>query len=182
MVARRFFTLTSMAILIAISSLIFTPEAQTQERFHTGRVCPNPSSPCTSPAFRFEPHDLPFRMPANWVTGVGHQSTQFYAIILKSMSARSGDASADCSSHFSEGERLEVQSLFPDRKVFASRFDCLDNTVFYTNVDARYNFLAVYAGETEREARQVLRKVQSTGRFPEANIRRMQVRLGIWEG
>ena len=47
--------------------------------------------------------------------------------------------------------------------------------VWYNNINAEYNFLAVYAGETSGEAKQVLRQVKATGSFNDANIRKMQV-------
>jgi len=38
-------------------------------------------------------------------------------------------------------------------------------------------FIAVYAGKTEAEAKQFLAEVKAAGRFPDANLRRMQVVL-----
>ena len=47
----------------------------------------------------------------------------------------------------------------------------------YTNVDPKYGFLAVYAGATESEAREFLKKVNALDRFKGANVRRMQAVL-----
>ena len=77
-----------------------------------------------------------------------------------------------------ETERLQVQRLFPANKVFSQRFECedeLEELISYSNVDPKWGFLAVYAGTTEQQAKAFLAKVAATGRFPGANVRRMQV-------
>jgi hypothetical protein len=61
--------------------------------------------------------------------------------------------------------------------VFASRFSCPEELVLYTNVNQEFNFLAVYAGSTLAEAKQTFTKVKANGRFPQANIRKLQVVL-----
>jgi hypothetical protein len=43
--------------------------------------------------------------------------------------------------------------------------------------DDLYGFLAVYAGLTMKEAKAWLSEVKATGRFPGANIRKMQAKL-----
>jgi hypothetical protein len=77
-----------------------------------------------------------------------------------------------------EPERLAAQARFPGRKVFATRFECddgVENNVTYTGVDARYGFLAVYAGATRAQADATLALVRATARFPGANLRMMRV-------
>ena len=78
-----------------------------------------------------------------------------------------------------EPERLEAQSLFPARKVFVHQHLCqgFADGVTYTKVNQKTGFMAVYAGETEAQARQVLAEVKAKadGRFKGANLRRMQV-------
>jgi hypothetical protein len=79
-----------------------------------------------------------------------------------------------------EEERLQAQALFPRSKVFSMRFQCDDNieeNITYTNVDAKFGFLAVHAGTTLEEAKKRLAEVNATGRFPGANIRKMQAKL-----
>jgi hypothetical protein len=89
-----------------------------------------------------------------------------------------------CLSHISEDERLSAQRLFPDHKVFASRYDCPGEDSFIYIDDSRneysleYNFMAVYAGQTKAEATKMLERVKATGRFPGANIRKMHIQLG----
>jgi len=128
-------------------------------------ICHDPTLPCRSTA-TFEPHDLPFRVPARaviWETG------EFYAVILKSFRA----PEEDCEKFVPESERLAAQELFPRRKVFASR--CWEpGTLFYTNTTPTTRFMAVYAGQTRAEAERVLAQVRATGRFPGANLRRMR--------
>ena len=79
-----------------------------------------------------------------------------------------------------EEERLEAQRLFAQAKVFSMRFQCDDNVeenLSYTNVNDKFAFLAVYAGATLKEANARLAEARAAGRFPGANVRRMQARL-----
>jgi hypothetical protein len=118
---------------------------------------------------RFKPHQLPFDLPSDGVARAEFRSERFYAVLLASPPA--------CS--VSEARRLEVQAQFPARKVFATRFDCDDDEelITYTNVKPGVGFIAVYAGRTLAEARGVLAGVLAGGRYPGANLRRMQVVL-----
>jgi uncharacterized protein len=117
----------------------------------------------------FKPHQLPFATPKDGVARAEFRSAPFYAVILKTM--------ARCAAN--EPERLRVQALFPANKVFSTRFGCdePEENVSYTEVDANFGFLAVFAGATEADARAMLHKVHATGGFPGANIRRMQAVL-----
>ena len=77
----------------------------------------------------------------------------------------------------SEEERLQIQKLFPLGKVFAESFNCDDDPeefIRYTNVNAKVGFLAVHAGATLKQANKRLSEVKATGKFPGANIRKMQ--------
>ncbi len=129
-----------------------------------GRPCPDPARPCAG----FQPHDLSFVLPADGAARAEDRSATFYAVILRT--------ARRCA--VGERERLAAQGLFPGRKVFATRWECegdAENNVTYTGVDARYGFLAVYAGDTRARADAALARVKATGRFPGANLRRMQV-------
>ncbi|HEV2735961.1 MAG TPA: hypothetical protein VGV85_14035, partial [Longimicrobiaceae bacterium] len=129
-----------------------------------GRVCPDPARPC--PGFRA--HDLSFALPADGAARAEDRSAPFYALILRT--------AGRCA--VSERERLAAQALFPGRKVFATRWECdgdAESNVTYTGVDARYGFLAVYAGASRAQADSALAGVRATGRFPGANLRRMRV-------
>jgi hypothetical protein len=91
-------------------------DASAQRRSAKGQhlsVCGNPKVPCKTVA-TFEPHDLPFRRPANAVI---YDTELFYAIILKSVQSPDDE----CKIFIPEKERVAAQALFPDRKVFSSR-------------------------------------------------------------
>ena len=91
----------------------------------------------------------------------------FFAVILRT-AERCG---------IKEAEQKGAQALFQRDKVFYVRFECdddVENNVSYTNVNEKFGFLAVYAGEERAAAEELLAKVKVSGRFPGANLRRMQ--------
>jgi hypothetical protein len=127
-------------------------------------ACADPAKPC--PGFR--PHDLSFPLPGDGVARAEVRSASFFAVILVS--------GAPC--RVTERERAEAQALFPGSKVFSARFGCdgdVENNVSYTNVDPKAGFLAVHAGADRAAADAMLARVKATGRFPGANVRRMEV-------
>lgn len=167
MVKSKLSGLFSIAMLM-VGLVVFSADAQAQRRrgrrAQPLRVCGNPNIACRT-RNNFEPHDLPLMVPENAVIW---DSEQFYAIILKSVNAR-----RDCNAHVPERERLEAQQLFPNHKVFATR--CAEpGTLFYTNTNPNYNFMAVFAGTTRAEANRMLARVRATGRYPTANLRLMR--------
>ena len=132
------------------------------------KVCGNPQVACKT-AITFQPYDLPFQMPA---TAVIYDTDLFYAIILQSVKAPADE----CEIFVPERDRLAAQALFPDHKVFSSR--CYEpGEVGYTNTSANAHFMAVYGGMTLAEANRMLARVQATGKFPRANIRRMRAMM-----
>lgn len=105
----------------------------------------------------------------------------FYAVILKSRPAivdQNVDDERCSRGYYPEDERLRIQRLFPGNKVFASRNGCYLAPIWYTNVNGKFEFVAVYAGETEAAARSLLKKVKQISEFSDANIRRMKVVFG----
>jgi hypothetical protein len=129
-------------------------------------VCPDPTVKCKTSIDYFQPNDLPFQIPAD---GVIIETEFFYAVILKSIKV----SDDNCETFVSEAERLQAQALFPTQKVFSSR--CADpTTLYYTNVDPDTRFMAVYAGANRAQAAKTLARVKATGKFPGANLRRMQ--------
>ena len=133
-----------------------------------GKIQPDPATPCSGGTFK--PHELCFATPTDGIARAEYRSETFYAIILMT--------SDPCS--IAEAERVDVQGLFPSNKVFSMRFQCDDDVeenISYTNVNDKYGFLAVYAGMTMKEAKARLSEVKATGRFPGANIRKMQAKL-----
>lgn len=134
-----------------------------------GKVQPDPTDPKRA-CRGFKPHELCFERPGDGLARAEYLSESFYAVILKTTER--------CI--VTEEERLQAQALFPRSKVFSPRFQCDENieeNITYTNVDIKFGFLAVYAGTTLEEAKKRLAEVSATGRFPGANIRKMQAKL-----
>jgi len=162
-----------MAALMALSFIVAAGPQSTvvgQSRVarkpaRKGSVCGNPNIACKT-SVTFHEYDLPFRIPANAVIW---DTELFYAIVLKSVRAAEGD----CDTFVPEAERIQVQMLFSDRKVFSSR--CIEpGEMFYTNISDTHRIMAVYAGTTLAEAKRTLATIRATGKFPGANIRRMR--------
>jgi len=85
----------------------------------------------------------------------------FWAVLLKSKLA---DPDADCDegeySSKLENERKKVQSMFPDRKVFADQ-QCPDMGAVSYTISGKSNmntFVAVYGGATRAKAETLLLK------------------------
>ena len=160
-----------LIVLGALSALAFGSVAagQSHSRRQTTRasVCGNPLVNChLDPNSSFQPFDLPFRIPRRAVI---FDTELFYAVILKSVAV--GDS--DCDIFVPESERLNAQALFPDHKVFTDRCSEPGN-LYYTGVSGSHRMMAVYAGSTLAEAKRFLSKVNATGKFPGANLRRMR--------
>jgi len=114
----------------------------------------------------FKSYELPFVIQKGKKFGYKHMSVKFYAIILKSVTA--------CAE--TEKDRKNIQLLFPSNKVFTSRLGCdFENMIYYTNINNKFQIIAVYGGKTLKQAKAFLKKVKATGKFPGANIRKMQV-------
>jgi hypothetical protein len=129
-----------------------------------GKVLPDPAASCEA----FRSHQLCFETPTDGIARAEYSSEPFYAVILET-AERCG---------IPEEKRLETQALFPGSKVFSVRFECEEEElVRYTNVNDKFGFLAVHAGPTLKAARKRLAEVNATGRFPGANIRKMQAVL-----
>lgn len=139
------------------------PVAQVQ-----GQVCGDPSVKCPT-SFPFKPHDLAFVIKGE-IEFREYESDYFYAVILRSVKAEKGDGGCD---FVPEAERLEAQRFLPRNKTFTSRAACPEQQISYEGVNASYNILGVYGGETKAAAEKVLRRVRT--RYPGANIRRMRV-------
>ena len=154
------------AVLVGlVVTLFFAAGAGAQKRrVVRAQVCGGPEMRCGQTPDVFKPYDLQFRLPRQAVI---YETEPFYAVILQSINAK-----RDCDAHVSEDARLEAQSLFPKNKVFSDR--CPEaGSLYYTNTSADYRFMAVYAGRTRAEANRMLETVRATGKYPTANIRRM---------
>ena len=135
-----------------------------------GTVCHDPRVRCNS-SYSFAAYQLPFTIKDKLIKT--YKSHTFYSVILKSVKAT---GEPDCR-YITENERLEVQAIWPTRKVFTSRHSCPEELVLYENTDQSFNFLAVYAGTGLSEARRVLSEVKTNGRYPQAYIKRFQAVL-----
>ncbi|HEX9960010.1 MAG TPA: hypothetical protein VGB00_03705 [Pyrinomonadaceae bacterium] len=183
-----------VGLVFVLTVIFMCPEisrAQSNEfKIQTkGKVCSNPSAPCVKMVIKdrniFEVADLSFKLPAKLTWGNNYYSANFYAIVLKSRPAvvdKSRGAESVCSQgYYLEEERKEIQEMFPANKVFASRNGCAGYYFGYTNAyegNEIKEFVAVYAGNTEAEAKRFLKKVRAKKEFAGANYRKMQVGLG----
>jgi hypothetical protein len=162
-------TLTSAAVCLLLLLSVGVEAQRNKGRRRPppkGAVCGDPTMACKTSA-QFEPHDLPFQIPPRAVIW---ESEEFYAVILKSVAAPEDD----CEKFIAEAERAQAQQLFPHNKVFASR--CAEpGSLYYTNVKPDVHFMAVFAGRTRAQADALLAQVKATGKYPDANLRRMSI-------
>ena len=168
-------TIASITLVI-VAALVCTTDSAAQSHRpvrHGGQICGNPKKACKT-SVTFQANDLPFQVDKNMVIV---DTVPFYAIILKSMSAKDDS----CDVFIPEADRLAAQELFTENKVFSSR--CTDpENLFYADVTSRnpryfsetHRIMAVYAGKTLAEAKKMLEAVKATGKYPGANIRRMR--------
>src|ERR1051325_7212231 len=117
-------TYIHMILGVLVAALAPTQLAGQQR---TGTICGNPSTECGS-SYSFSSYQLAFQIQGKLVFGKTYKSLPVYVVILKSVKTSGAE---DCV-HVSEEERLEVQSLIPDRKVFASRVSCPEELVLYS--------------------------------------------------
>lgn len=151
--------------------------AQSASQSQLYDVCGNPKLECKTSG-GFDDADLPIKVTGKLEWMGEYKSKAFYAVIVQSRKviAVSGPEE-ECGGQFTPAERSRLQSSFPSNRVFSSAFGCYYFEHSYTNVNTGFNFLAVYGGETEAAARTVLKAIKSTGKYPGANLRRMQAVL-----
>jgi len=160
---------STLRIVFAASLILATCALVEAQRRNIGSVCGDPTAKCRL-ASDFQPYELAF--DHGGPNSIIAESKPFYAIILKSVKLPQDQSG--CDNKFPEAERLEAQAVFPKNKVFAKRCDEPAQN-FYTNVADNTTFLGVYAGLTLTQAKSFLKKVEATGKFPGATIRRMKV-------
>jgi hypothetical protein len=150
----------------ARACLVLLAFATSSALAQAGKIHPDPAKPRPG----FKPHQISFETPQDGVARAEFRSAPFYAVILKT--------TEPCGAK--EKERAEIQALFPANKVFYPLAECdedPEDTIWYTNVKRKVGFIAVYAGDTAEQAQQFLVAVKQAGRFPGANLRRMQAVL-----
>ena len=152
-----------------------TPKATPKKL--SNAVCPDPQKPCHHADREFSDWELPFKLPAKIVANKTYSSQSFYAVILK----KYDEACADEMDYDSkiEAERRRIQKAYPERKVFAE-YSCPNmDAVHYefagkrdaSERDLFMDYIAIYAGETEEEANQILKEARED--FSEATLKKM---------
>lgn len=161
---KSLYLISVVLTVMFISSL--SAEGQGKQRL--GRVCGNPNAACRG-VKNFQAYDLPFDTGKDFVIA---ESVWFYGIVLKSVKLKDyGDCEHPL---FAERERLEIQDLFPNNKVFT--LNCVDvGGNYYKGVADQTGFIGVYAGASKVTADAFLKTVKATGRFPGVRVRRMQI-------
>jgi len=144
----------------------------------SAEVCPDPKSPCNSAAKRFSPFELSFRLPSRLAKGKTYTSAPFFAVLIRTYADEACDA--DDHTESIEKERLQLQTYYPTRKVFAQyscpNLDAVDYS-FPGKMDSTgervliMTFIAVYAGKTSTEANEFLTYVKTV--YPDAFLKRM---------
>lgn len=139
-----------------------------QKKAKQGKVCGDPTVKCKG-GENFQAYDLGFDLGKQFTI---YESEYFYGIVLKSAKMPEW---GDCANpQFPESERMPIQEMFPNNKVFA--LNCVDTgTNYYTGVSDKTAFIAVYAGRTLAEANKFLKTVKETGRFTGIRVRKMQI-------
>jgi hypothetical protein len=140
------------------------------------KVCGDPAAPCKSAVKAFAPYELSFQLPRRVKANVDYKSAPFFGVVLHT-TAMDPDSECDQGEFSSklEKERKRVQSMFPERKVFADN-QCPDMGAVGYVVNGQANtdtLLAVFGGDSPAEAEQVLAKVRT--RYPKAAVKKMQV-------
>jgi hypothetical protein len=155
-----------------------TPTPKTAPKKLSNAVCPDPEKPCHHREREFADWELPFKLPARIVANKTYSSAQFYAVIIR----KYDDACVDEMDYDSEieAERLRIQRAYPERKVFAE-YSCPNmDGVHYDFAGKRdasgernlyTDYIAIYAGETEEEANQILKEARED--FSQAILKKM---------
>lgn len=160
--------------LIGVCLLVFAATAFAQkakkQKIVQGKICGNPNVKCKTDGYVFDSFSIPFELPKGYII---YESKPFYAVILKSQNVKDilGDDES-CREAAMENERISAQRLFPNNKVFAQ--GCGFGPLYYSGVNENVVFLAVYGGSTLAEAQNFLKEVNSSGKFRDAYIKKLQ--------
>lgn len=140
-------------------------DAATLQAAEGNVVCGRLGAACEpSPAYTFESNELPFGSVAKG----SPDSRSFFAVILETQTSSPDDGdpragtppTRPCGGFFPEVDRLDAQQHFGALRVFASRHGCAESHVVYAGIPATQNVLAVFAGDTEAEARATLEEAK----------------------
>ncbi|HEX8736341.1 MAG TPA: hypothetical protein VF721_13515 [Pyrinomonadaceae bacterium] len=155
-----------------------SPTPKREPKKISNAVCPDPEKPCHHAEREFADWELPFKLPAKIVANKTYSSRTFYAVIIRKYDEACGDE-MDYDSRI-ERERLRIQKAYPERKVFAE-YSCPNmDAVHYDFAGKRdasgervlyMDYIAIYAGETEEEANQILKEARED--FSQATLKKM---------
>ena len=160
-----------------------TADAEILRMLSPNVVCGRVSHACPKALIHnFEPNELPFT-PEVQALRDSLDSLPFYAVILETQQAVPDDGNIGleveptraCDGFFSEVARLEAQKHFGDLRVFASHHGCSQSRVGYAGIARTENILAVFAGDSEEQARATLEAART--RWPNAKLVRTQAQL-----
>ena len=141
-----------------------TLDSGSVERLAPNVVCGRLGLDCAKTAIHtFAAHELPFN-PQVREKHESLDSLPFYAVILETQPASPGagdptlgvTTTRPCGGFFPEVDRLDAQQHFGAKRVFASRHGCTESRIVYVGIAPTENILAVFAGDTEADARAVL--------------------------
>jgi hypothetical protein len=171
---------SSAAGLTACSEVNFAKAVKSEKESSAAAensVCPEPNHPCNHADKKFEDWELSFRLPEKIVAYKTYRSAPFYAVILKKLPGGCGELDVDPRV---EEERIKIQSEFPSRKVFSENscpnWSAVDYEFEGRRADAGggivySDYIAVYAGATDGEAREALAAMRE--KYPQAEIKQM---------
>lgn len=161
-----------------------TPKATPKKL--SNAVCGDPQKPCHHADREFADWELPFKLPAKIVANKTYSSASFYAVIIRKYDEACGDE-MDYDSQI-EAERVRIQKAYPERKVFAE-YSCPNmDAVHYEFAGKRdasgerdlfMDYIAIYAGETEEEANQILKEARED--FAQAALKKMTANYTLLE-
>ena len=164
------FIMRNKLIFVAILSLLTVGTLFGQRKPIPGKICGNPNVRCNTNEEMFSPSDIQFVVKGSSPIT---ESEPFYAVILKSNKIEDFFGGEEtCKAVDTEEERLVVQRLFPNNKVFSQR--CGYDSLYYTGVADYTVFLAVYAGKTLAQAQSFLITVNAAGKFKGVYIKRIK--------
>jgi hypothetical protein len=162
-----------MILASALLALLLPAANRGQARSTPNRfkVCGSLPARCDDPAS----HELGMMLPKRTKANVTYESESFFAVILMKF-AETDDCDEDVEK--AEPQRKAIQKLFAGNKVF-SVAECPDldgaSYVQEGGGDGGDHYLAIYAGATEAEATEILKRAQAPGKFPKARVSRMHL-------
>ncbi len=101
-------------MVMSVATILCVNAQRKPAKVKLGKICGNPRVECRTGGVVFQEHEIPFEVPKGKI--IISDSEQFYAVILKTVKL---NLEVNCENAISEEERLEIQKLFTNNKVFA---------------------------------------------------------------